>query len=178
MKMADLSSKATLSEEIGEQQRQEQARQIKWDMRFLAMAKMVASWSKDPSTKCGSVIARPDNTVASMGFNGFPKGMRDDPAMYENRELKYARVVHGELNALLHAREPVKGYTMYCWPPGFGPSCERCTVHIIQAGIARVVFMTPANPEAFASRWKEQCQHGLDMYKEAGVHVTAYVADE
>ena len=28
----------------------------KWSHRFLDMAALVASWSKDPSTKCGAVI--------------------------------------------------------------------------------------------------------------------------
>jgi dCMP deaminase len=173
MKLADFSKDATMAEEIGERARQEAASQHKWDQRFLAMAEMVASWSKDPSTKCGAVIVRPDKTVASMGFNGFPKYMSDADELYANREVKYARVVHAELNALLHAREPLLGYTMYTWPPGFGPSCERCTVHVIQAGIKRVVYGRKAG-DGFASRWKEQCELGLSMYAEAGVQVTAY----
>ena len=49
----------------------------KWDRRFLALAEHVADWSKDPSTKTGAVIVRPDRTIASMGYNGFPRGMAD-----------------------------------------------------------------------------------------------------
>src|SRR4051812_43949974 len=98
----------------------------KWDRRFLQMARLVASWSKDPSTKCGAVIVRPDKTVASVGFNGFPKGTNDDDELYADRETKYSRVVHAEQNALIFAREPLDGYTMYTWPQGFGPTCDRC----------------------------------------------------
>lgn len=141
-----------------------------WDARFLEMAELVASWSKDPSTKCGAVIVRPDKTVASVGFNGFPKGCNDSPELYKDRDLKLSRVVHAEQNALLHAGESVKGYTMYTWPPGFGPSCDRCTAHIIQAGITRVIYKSSASPD-FASRWKEAVERGLQMYKEAGVEV-------
>lgn len=141
----------------------------KWDERFLNLAELVASWSKDPSTQCGAVIVRPDKTVASVGFNGFPKGCDDDPEFYADRDLKLARVVHAELNALLHAREDVSGYTMYTWPPGFGPSCDRCTAHIIQAGITRVVHQLDRSD--FASRWKEAAERGLQMYDEAGVDV-------
>lgn len=148
----------------------------KWDLRFLEMAKLVASWSKDPSTKCGAVIVRPDKTVASVGFNGFPKGCDDDPALYADRDLKLSRVVHAEQNSLLHAGESVKGYTMYTWPPGFGPSCDRCTAHIIQAGITRVVHMKVTD-EDFASRWREAVERGLQMYEEAGVEVQAYIDD-
>lgn len=145
----------------------------KWDARFLDMAGLVSSWSKDPSTKCGAVIVRPDRTVASVGFNGFPKGCDDDPEIYAERELKYSRVVHAEMNALLHAREPLDGYTMYTVPKGFGPSCDRCSAHIIQAGISRVVHYGVEDDD-FASRWKEACERGLQMYEEAGVEVTTY----
>jgi deoxycytidylate deaminase len=41
--------------------------------------KVAEGWSKDPSTKVGAVIVRPDLTVASIGYNGFPRGMSDDP---------------------------------------------------------------------------------------------------
>lgn len=144
-------------------------RSLKWDRRFVKLAEVVASWSKDPSTKCGAVIVRPDRTVASVGFNGFPKGCSDDVALYEDRDLKLARVVHAEVNAILHAREPLNGYTMYTYPPGYGPSCDRCTAHIIQAGIARVVHVQDTSD--FASRWKEPAERGLQMYREADVEV-------
>lgn len=143
----------------------------KWDMRFLAMAEVVADWSKDPSTQCGAVIVRPDRTVASVGFNGFPRGCSDDDVIYEDRELKLARVVHAELNAILHAREPLSGYTIYTHPPGYGPSCDRCSAHIIQAGITRVVHQK--DESEFASRWKEPAIRGLQMYNEADVEVVS-----
>lgn len=146
----------------------------KWDLRFLDLAQLVSTWSKDPSTKCGAVIVRPDRTVASVGFNGFPRGCDDDPALYADRDLKLSRVVHAEQNALLHAGESVKGYTLYSWPPGFGPSCDRCTAHIIQAGITRVVYKR-VEDEGFSSRWKEAVERGLDMYDEAEVDVTSYI---
>jgi deoxycytidylate deaminase len=30
----------------------------KWDSRFLSLAKYISTWSKDPSTQVGAVIAR------------------------------------------------------------------------------------------------------------------------
>ena len=44
----------------------------KWDARFLDLAVYVADWSKDPSTKVGAVLVRPDRTIAALGFNRFP----------------------------------------------------------------------------------------------------------
>lgn len=140
-----------------------------WDKRFIDMAELVASWSKDPNTKCGAVIVRPDKTVASVGFNGFPKECDDSAELYEDRDLKLSRVIHAELNAILHAREDLTGYTMYTWPAGFGPSCDRCSAHIIQAGITKIVH--ELDTSEFASRWKEPAERGRQMYEEAGVEV-------
>lgn len=148
----------------------------KWDKRFLETAKLVSTWSKDPSTKCGAVIVRPDKTIASVGFNGFPRGCDDDPEIYDNRGLKYSRVIHAEQNAILNAHEVVKGCTLYTYPPGIGPSCDRCSAHIIQAGITRVVFILDSS-SGFSERWAEATQRGLNMYIEAGVEVNGITED-
>lgn len=145
-------------------------RATSWDERFLELAGLVASWSKDPSTKCGAVIVRPDKTVASVGYNGFPKGCDDDPLIYADRPLKYARVIHAEVNAVLHAREPLDGYSMYTYPAsGFGPTCDRCATVVIQSGITAITHEFVS--QEFDARWGEGMQRGLDMYDEAGVIV-------
>ncbi len=122
----------------------------KWDLRFLNLARLVSTWSKDPSTQTGAVIVRPDRTVASVGFNGFPTMMEDKEEWYNNREEKYSRVVHCEMNALLHMPEQIheSGYTLYTWPCA---SCDRCLVHMAQAGIDKFVFPSPT--EDMMSRW-------------------------
>ncbi len=138
----------------------------KWDLRFLDLAKLVSAWSKDPSTKCGAVIVRPDRTVASLGFNGFPKGMKDDPARLKDREEKYSCIIHAEMNAVLLASEDLKGYVLYTHP--FLP-CDRCMVHMIQVGITRVVAYAPQT-----DRWKESITKGITYADEAGVMITEY----
>lgn len=121
----------------------------KWDARFLEMAAFVSKWSKDPSTKAGAIIVRADRTVLSLGFNGFPRGMDDNPQRYENREEKYSRIIHCEINALIHARQAVpEGCTLYTWPFA---SCDRCIVQMLQAGIRRFVF--PTATETKNARW-------------------------
>ena len=47
----------------------------KWDKRYLALAKEVASWSKDPSTQVGAITVGNKKEVLSQGFNGFPRGI-------------------------------------------------------------------------------------------------------
>lgn len=121
----------------------------KWDLRFVELAKFISSWSRDPSTKTGAVLVRPNRTIASVGFNGFAQGMLDSDELYADREIKYSRVIHCEINALLFCRDPLPltGYTLYTT----GTNCDRCAVHMIQAGIRRFVF-PKATPEQ-AIRW-------------------------
>src|SRR4051812_17995840 len=95
----------------------------KWHHRFLSLAQHVAGWSKDPSTQTGCVIVRPDRTVASMGYNGFPRRVHDGYHRYNDRPTKYAMVVHAEANAILHAHDDLTGCTAYVYP---WPPCSSC----------------------------------------------------
>jgi len=141
----------------------------KWDKRFLNLAVHISTWSKDPSTQTGAVIVRPDKTVCSIGFNGFPKIMPDAPSNYVDREEKYSRIIHCEMNALLHAREPVQGYTVYTYP---FLSCDRCFVHLVQAGITR--FVAPSCPEDKRDRWEAAFERVKQYARECGVEITIY----
>lgn len=154
---------------------------VKWDRRFLEVASLVSSWSKDPSTKCGAVIVRPRTkykppTIVSTGYNGFPARTDDNPDIYADRELKYERVVHAEMNALDQKSEDLSGYTIYTFPPGISGSCARCTAHIIQAGIARLVHIYD-DSSGFAGRWGESAKIANQLYKEAGVEIQHYTLD-
>lgn len=135
-----------------------------WHTRFLALAAHIATWSRDPEKKVGSVIVRPDKTIATMGFNGFPRGVDDLPDRYIDRNLKLDMVVHAEMNAILHAREPLHGYTLYVWP--FHP-CTRCATAIIQAGISHVVTV----PWVKTTKWAANIDLASTMLKEAGIAI-------
>lgn len=143
----------------------------KWDHRFLGMVDLVGSWSKDPSTKVGAVITRPDNTVASIGYNGFPRGMSDAANLYAEREVKYSRIVHAEMNAILNSHGGITsnlGSTLYV--PML--CCDRCAVHVIQSGIKRVVCREPSAD--MSSRWGEAFEKTRAMFREAKVEVVEY----
>ncbi len=137
----------------------------KWDKNFLELAKTASTFSKDPSTQVGAVIVDDDNRVISIGYNGFPKGIKDDHRL-DNRELKYEMIVHAEANALLFANAPVKGCTIYTWP--FQP-CSRCASLIIQSGIRRVV--TVENKD---QKWSSNFQLAHDMMTEARIEIVSY----
>lgn len=143
----------------------------KWDLRFLAMAEMVAGWSKDPSTKCGAVIVRPDRTVCSVGFNGFPRGVTDALHLLKEKEEKYPRIVHAEINAILAAKEPLHGYTIYLHPGSIG-FCSQCAAYIIQSGIKRCVFL---EPETQNPRWAKSGNIGKEMFSQADVRLDEIV---
>ena len=49
----------------------------KWHKRFLDLAEHVAQWSKDPSTKVGSVITDGGRKIVSLGYNGLPMYVDD-----------------------------------------------------------------------------------------------------
>ena len=134
-----------------------------WHRRFIDLAQFIAGWSKDPSTQCGSVIVAPDRRVVSMGYNGLPRRVRDIPARYDNRELKYKIILHSERNAILFAREPLDGYTIYNWPM---ISCATCASMVIQSGIATVVAPYSNNP-----RWQEDFELSKQLFDEAGVEL-------
>ena len=140
-------------------------RSVAWDLHWLVMAELVASRSKDPSTKTGAVIVSPQNIRVSDGYNGFPQRIKDDDRL-NDRQLKYRMIVHCEMNAVLFARQDLSGHTLYTWPFS---SCDRCAVHMIQAGISRVV--APVNKEP---RWEEALNFAINLFHEAGMEVTLY----
>ena len=136
----------------------------KWHYRFQELAHHISLWSKDPSTQVGAVIVSPDRVIVGTGYNGFARGVEDTDERLNDREEKYPRVIHAEINAILNANASVKGCILYTWP---FPCCCPCSALVIQSGIKLVV--SPANtPE----RWKITVEMGMRMYKEAGVIVT------
>lgn len=133
----------------------------KWDKRFLGLAKLVGSWSKDPSTKVGAVITDYNNRVVSIGFNGFPQGVKDCEKRLLDREQKYDIIVHAEANALMFANASLEGCTIYTWP--FEP-CSRCAGLIIQSGITRVVSVINSD-----KRWEKNFTLARQLFDESGI---------
>lgn len=146
--------------------------QAKWDLRFLRLAAEVSTWSKDPSTKLAAVIVDPGRHVVSTGYNGFAKGVHDAQALYDDRETKYPRTIHGEMNAILRARCDLAEHTIYVWPM---MPCHVCASPIIQSGIKRVVSI--AFDEGLAKRWEESASLAAQFFKEAGVSLELYARD-
>lgn len=134
----------------------------KWEARFMKMAQEVASWSRDPSTKVGCVIVRPDKTIASLGFNGFARGVEDSNERLENRDQRLLFTTHAELNAILGAREPLDGCSIFVWPM---QPCAHCASAIIQSGI-KTVYCPISD---IRNEWADSFEAAFKMFVEAGV---------
>ncbi len=144
-----------------------------WDRFFLAMGAHMSTASKDPSTQVGAVIVNPDtNLVLGLGYNGFPRGIKDMEVRYNDRELKYKLVVHAEVNAILMAGKKAKGATLYTYPSFMlPPICTDCCKVAIQAGIKEIVgFIVDEDKLSERQlRWKDSIMLARQMCDEAGI---------
>jgi dCMP deaminase len=167
-KLVHFGDKHTMEGWGAEKYKNDVANQEKWDMRFLKIAREVSTWSKDPSTQTGAVLARGKRLVAT-GFNGFAQGMDDNPELYADREKKYDRIIHCEMNACTTAAKEgasTEGCTLYTYPFF---SCTRCAVHMVQFGIIR--FVSPMCPDHLEDRWGEALKRAQSYVLEAGLRL-------
>lgn len=134
----------------------------KWDIRFIELAKHIASWSKDPSTKVGAVLVDHKHRIISVGFNGYPQNIPDDDL--HDRERKYAKIIHAEMNALLFAQGELELSTIYVWPMA---PCSQCASAIIQSGVECVVTRK-ATKEQY-ERWGDKIKLTEEMFESANV---------
>lgn len=138
----------------------------KWDRRFLEVAYMCASWSKDPEDGVGTVLVSSDKRQVSWGYNGFPGGVDDSYERLHDKTIKRHFTLHSELNALLNSAVDVRGWTMYCtkFP------CMECAKAIVQTGIVRLVC-----EESYEdSNWAIDQFHAGKLLGEAGVRIDTF----
>ena len=133
------------------------------------LAKLIATWSKDNSTKVGCVIIGPNKEIRSTGYNGFPRGVDDSIAERKERPLKYEFTEHAERNAIYNAGlygASIKDCVMYVtFPP-----CVDCARGIIQSGIREVIYLDmPKDKTQNIPGWREKLGTSFQMFNEAGV---------
>ena len=113
--------------------------QKKWDIYFLAIAKVVATRATCDRLHVGAVIVK-DRVIMSTGYNGSIRGTPHcDSAGHLMEGEHCVRVIHSESNAIVQAAKMgirVDGADMYvsaspCWP---------CFRLIANAGIKRVFY--------------------------------------
>lgn len=140
----------------------------KWAQRYMALADVVAGWSKDRSRGVGCVIVDPNGSILSMGYNGFPRGVDDDVEARHERPAKYLWTEHAERNAIYNAARAgvrLEGCTMVLpWFP-----CADCARGVIQSGITRLVC--GQDPDLNDPKWGPGFEVVYDMLNEAGVRL-------
>jgi dCMP deaminase len=147
----------------------------KWDGRFLEMARVVSTWSKDPSSCVGAIVVDEHRSMVAEGYNGFVRGADDDLEFLRDREYKYERTIHAEMNAIFAAgRTGVKlsGTTMYV----FGlPVCHHCALGISQVGVRRVVVGFSRDKDL--RQWADEWNVSRSIFTEAGVEFECVVVE-
>lgn len=145
----------------------------KWDVRFMELAGVVASWSScyQDNRQVGAVIVK-DKRILTTGYNGAPSGIvsckdkgeclrkKLNIASGTRHEICYA--VHAEQNAIIQAAKigvSVQGATIYVTHQ----PCSICTKMIINSGIKRVIFRE-GYPDDFS----------LELFKEGNVEVIKF----
>jgi dCMP deaminase len=109
---------------------------FKWANRFLDLAHLIASWSKDPSTQVGAVAVGEGRQILATGYNGLPRGIRDNSDRME-RPAKYLWTVHAEANLIAHAARHglnLRGSAVYVTHH----PCSQCAALLVQAGVKTV----------------------------------------
>lgn len=137
----------------------------KWTHRYLSVAKLIGSWSKDPSSQIGAIVVGPDGQILSQGYNGFARGIKDSANRLNNREEKYEHIIHAEMNCIYNASligQSLRGGHLYVY--GL-PVCHHCAPGIIQVGINKIVMQFDPEKEG---PWIESGMRARKRFREAG----------
>ena len=141
----------------------------KWHKRFMEVAELVSTWSKDPSTKVGAIVVGPDREIRSTGYNGLVRGVDDNKPERLERPTKYDFFEHAERNAVYNAcliGASLKGCVIYVT----SMPCPDCARAIIQSGIKMAVTYKPEFDEnAPQNTWRDKLVFSEEMFKEAGI---------
>lgn len=103
-----------------------------WEEYALALARVASLKSKDPYIKVGCCLLRHDNTIASLGYNGFPSGVEED---WSDRDERRKYVNHAEANALRF----VKPGECYLAAVTLLP-CNDCLKALASYGIKKIIY--------------------------------------
>jgi dCMP deaminase len=148
----------------------------KWDERFLDVARIISTWSKDPSTKVGAIAVNVERKIVAQGYNGFPAGCDDSPAFYDNRESKYSRIIHAETNVICNACNAGVGLhcaTIYIY--GMYP-CPECVKLLAQVQVGRIVFTVGETQNL--EKWKSDFDTSKALMRELHIGYAHYTDRE
>lgn len=137
--------------------------------KFFSLAETAAGYSEDKSTKVGAVAIDTNHNVICIGYNGFPRRVKDIPERHE-RPLKYSVTCHAEENVISQAAyvgASLKDATLLVttlFP------CSTCARLIIQSGIKRVI----TSKSKVLQKWEDEEKISRGMFEDAGIQIIHY----
>ena len=126
---------------------------LNWQEYGRELAKTAASRSEDPFVQVGCCIFRPDNSVASLGYNGAPPGINID---WSDRDERRKRVIHAETNALKHIKPNEADRMFVTLMP-----CGDCIKNAASYGIKQVFYIKVYNLDETARNLA--LEFGIDL---------------
>ena len=132
---------------------------LNWLDYGIELAKTAALRSEDPFIQVGCCLFRPDNSIASLGYNGAPPGIDID---WSNRDERRKRVIHAETNALRYVNPGEADNLFVTLLP-----CGDCIKNVASYGIKQVFYIKTYNFDKTA----------VELASEFGIKLTQYNND-
>lgn len=151
------------------------AKQHMWDLRFMRLAKEVASWSScyKPDRHVGAIITK-QHRILTTGYNGAPSDVlpcrdrkeciRDKDGIKSGEKLEHCYAVHAEQNAIAQAARQglsLENATLYCTHQ----PCSICAKLAINSGIKRIVY-SKNYPDEFTKALLDEANISLERIEE------------
>lgn len=142
--------------------------------RYMGLAFIHASFSKDPNTQVGAVIVNDNNEIVGTGYNGPPRKIDDNKIDWQ-RPNKYPYIKHAEANAIDHSLKSTKNSTLYVT----GIPCQKCMLEIVDAGISKVIYFDMKNivdPSSMLAS-NQEMQITNEIARLGGVEIIPYIGN-
>lgn len=143
------------------------------DSYYMGIAQAVSLASKDRSRQIGAVVVGPKGEIRSTGYNGFPRGARDDVEERHERPMKYLWAEHAERNAVFQAARSgvsIDGCSIFVYTNDLS-ICADCARSIIQSGIKSVVLPRSVLNHDALPQWEESVKQAYIMMYESGIEI-------
>lgn len=148
------------------------------DSKYMGLAWLHASFSKDPNTQVGAQIVGPNNFPLGSGYNGPPRQMIDANVIWDRPPKddpdalsKYDLIVHAEINAIDHCKgHDLARSTLYVT----ALPCPKCMLEIVRKEICRIVYFdyqSQSNSMLQNHKWRSK---SLEIARRGNIEVEKF----
>lgn len=152
------------------------------DSKYMGLAWIHASFSKDPNTQVGAQIVSHKNVPLGSGYNGPPRSIDDTSFSWErppkdnpNAFSKYDVIIHAEINAVDKAicngyRSELPNAILYVT----AMPCPKCILELSLHSINRIIYMDYQSSKSSTlqnTEWREKTFHIAEL---AGINLELF----